>query len=80
VACAAIDGVEGKVIVFDGVAHTLRVPNIDVRLVGKPESFVKRRMGAALAFYADVARMNAKKAVGMVKPRLLDSSHLVRLS
>ena len=63
-------GVEAKGIVFDGVADALRVPNSDIRLFGKPESFVKRRMGVALAFAADVevARVNAKKAAGLVKP------------
>ena len=56
---------------FDGVADALRVPNSDIRLFGKPESFVKRRMGVALAFDADVevAPVNAKKAAGLVKPR-----------
>ncbi len=64
-------GVEAKGIVFDGVADALRVPNTDIRLFGKPESFARRRMGVALAFDADVqvARVNAKKAAGMVKPR-----------
>ncbi|MES2282973.1 MAG: formate-dependent phosphoribosylglycinamide formyltransferase [Pseudomonadota bacterium] len=63
-------GVEAKGIVFDGVAEALRVPNSDIRLFGKPESFVKRRMGVALAFDADVevARTNAKKAAALVKP------------
>ncbi|MBC7598516.1 MAG: phosphoribosylglycinamide formyltransferase 2, partial [Polaromonas sp.] len=58
-------------IVFDGVADALRVPNTDIRLFGKPESFVKRRMGVALAFDADVqtARANAKLAASKVKPR-----------
>ena len=65
-------GVDAKAIVFDGVADALRVPNTDIRLFGKPESFVKRRMGVALAFDADVevARMNAKKAAALVKPRI----------
>ena len=65
-------GIEAKGIVFDGVADAMRVPNTDIRLFGKPESFVKRRMGVALAFDADVdvARVNAKKAAGMVKPRV----------
>ena len=64
-------GVDAKGIVFDGVADALRVPNTDIRLFGKPESFVKRRMGVALAFDADVevARVNAKKAAGLVRPR-----------
>ena len=66
-------GVDAKGIVFDGVADALRVPNTDIRLFGKPESFVKRRMGVALAFDADieVARVNAKKAAGLVKPRAI---------
>ena len=64
-------GVEAKGIVFEGVAEALRVPNSDIRLFGKPESFVKRRMGVALAFDADVevARVNAKKAAALVRPR-----------
>jgi phosphoribosylglycinamide formyltransferase 2 len=65
-------GVEAKGIVFDGVADALRVPNTDIRLFGKPESFVKRRMGVALAFDTDVqvARTNAKLAASKVKPRV----------
>ncbi len=49
----------------------MRVPNSDLRLFGKPESFVKRRMGVALAFDADVqvARQNAKLAASRVRPR-----------
>ncbi len=64
-------GVEAAGIVFDGVAEALQVPNTDLRLFGKPESFVKRRMGVALAFDADVqvARTNAKLAAAKLKPR-----------
>ena len=65
-------GVEAQGIVFDGVAEALRVPQTDIRLFGKPESFVKRRMGVALAFDADVevARERAKLAASKVKPRV----------
>jgi phosphoribosylglycinamide formyltransferase 2 len=65
-------GVDGKALVYDGVAEALSVPNTDLRLFGKPESFVKRRMGVALAFDADVqvARSNAKLAASRVRPRL----------
>ena len=65
-------GVDAQGIVFDGVAEAMQVPNSDIRLFGKPESFVKRRMGVALAFDADVqtARDNAKLAASRVKPRL----------
>ncbi|MDA8444402.1 formate-dependent phosphoribosylglycinamide formyltransferase [Paracidovorax valerianellae] len=63
-------GVEAQGIAFDGVDEALRVPNTDLRLFGKPESFVKRRMGVALAFDADVevARERAKLAASKVKP------------
>ena len=64
-------GVDAKGIVFDGVAQALAVPHTDIRLFGKPESFVKRRMGVALAFDADVevARSRAQQAAALVKPR-----------
>jgi phosphoribosylglycinamide formyltransferase 2 len=64
-------GVDAHGIVFDGVAEALAVPHTDIRLFGKPESFVKRRMGVALAFDADVdvARSRAKQAAALVKPR-----------
>jgi phosphoribosylglycinamide formyltransferase 2 len=64
-------GVEAQGIVFDGVDEALRVPNTELRLFGKPESFAKRRMGVALAFDADVetARRHAKAAAAKVRPR-----------
>lgn len=65
-------GVDAQGVVFDGVDEALRVPNTDLRLFGKPESFTKRRMGVALAFDADVevARTRAKLAASKVKPRV----------
>ncbi|WOB08973.1 formate-dependent phosphoribosylglycinamide formyltransferase [Piscinibacter gummiphilus] len=64
-------GVDAAGIAFDGVDEALRLPNTELRLFGKPESFVKRRMGVALAFDADVevARRNAKAAAAKVRPR-----------
>ncbi len=64
-------GVEAQGIVFDGVDDAMRVPNSEIRLFGKPESFVKRRMGVALVHDADVevARTQAKLAANKVKPR-----------
>ena len=64
-------GVDAAGIMFDGVAEALNVPNTDIRLFGKPESFAKRRMGVALAFDADVevARSRAKLAASKVRPR-----------
>jgi len=67
-------GVDAKAVVFDGVDEALRVPQTELRLFGKPESFVKRRMGVALAHDTDVevARMRAKEAAGKVKVRAAD--------
>ncbi|MFZ3120144.1 MAG: formate-dependent phosphoribosylglycinamide formyltransferase [Variovorax sp.] len=64
-------GVDATGIVFDGVADALQVHGVDIRLFGKPESFVKRRMGVALAHAPDIdtARANAKEAASRVKPR-----------
>jgi len=64
-------GVEAQGIVFDGVDEAMRVPNSEIRLFGKPESFVKRRMGVALVHDADVevARTQAKLAASKVRPR-----------
>ncbi|AZG14559.1 formate-dependent phosphoribosylglycinamide formyltransferase [Cupriavidus pauculus] len=64
-------GVDAEGIVFDGVDEALRVPQTELRLFGKPESFTKRRMGVALAYDADVetARRRAKEAAAKVKPR-----------
>ncbi|MDI3384585.1 formate-dependent phosphoribosylglycinamide formyltransferase [Xenophilus aerolatus] len=67
-------GADAVGIVFDGVDEALAVPGTDLRLFGKPESFVKRRMGVALAHADDVetARRNAKEAASRVKPRRVD--------
>jgi phosphoribosylglycinamide formyltransferase 2 len=64
-------GVDATGIVFDGVAEALQVPGTELRLFGKPESFVKRRMGVALARHDDVelARAHAKLAASKVRPR-----------
>ena len=63
-------GLEERGIAFEGVAHALQVPESDLRLFGKPESFVKRRMGVAVANAdtTDEARQRAKLAASRVKP------------
>ena len=65
-------GIDATGVVFDGVDDALRVPGTDIRLFGKPESFVKRRMGVVLAAHADIAqaRVNAKLAASKVRPRI----------
>jgi len=63
-------GMDAKGIAFDGVAEALAVPDSELRLFGKPESFKKRRMGVALARGTDTgeARARAKEAAARVKP------------
>ena len=63
-------GMEARGIAFAGLADALAVPESDLRLFGKPESFVKRRMGVALSTGADTdeARSRAKLAASRVHP------------
>ena len=63
-------GVESKSLKYDGLQAALAVPCSDIRLFGKPQSFVKRRMGVALATGKDTdeARNRAKLAASLVKP------------
>ena len=63
-------GVESKDLSFEGIEQALAVPDADIRLFGKPESFERRRMGVALATGKDVeeARARAKQASGLVRP------------
>jgi phosphoribosylglycinamide formyltransferase 2 len=63
-------GMDAHAIAFDGVAQALAIPQTELRLFGKPESFTKRRMGVALARAAttDEARQRAKLAASLVKP------------
>ncbi|MEK7716704.1 MAG: formate-dependent phosphoribosylglycinamide formyltransferase [Pseudomonadota bacterium] len=63
-------GMDAKGIAFEGVDEALRVPQSDLRLFGKPEAFMRRRMGVALANGADTneARARAKLAASKVRP------------
>jgi phosphoribosylglycinamide formyltransferase 2 len=63
-------GMDATGIAFDGVADALRIPGVDLRLFGKPQAFVRRRMGVALATAAstDEARLRAQAAAAAVKP------------
>ena len=57
-------------IAFKNVAEAMRVPESDIRLFGKPESFTRRRMGVALSTGSDTdqARERAKLAASKVIP------------
>ncbi len=63
-------GIASNSLKYDGLEAALAVPSSDVRLFGKPESFVKRRMGVALATGKDTdeARDRAKLSASLVKP------------
>lgn len=56
-------GLDGKGVVFQGVAKALGEPGTDIRLFGKPEAFVKRRMGVGLATddTVELARAKARR-------------------
>jgi len=63
-------GLEEQGVAYEGVAEALQVPNADLRLFGKPESFKKRRMGVALASGGSIeqARQRAALAASRVTP------------
>jgi len=63
-------GMDAKGPAYDGLAEALRVPQTELRLFGKPEAFVRRRMGVALATAdtIDEARARAQRAAALVKP------------
>lgn len=67
-------GVDAKGIGFEGVDEALRVPRTDLRLFGKPEAFLRRRMGVALAYGPDIAdaRVRAKLCASKVRPVALE--------
>jgi phosphoribosylglycinamide formyltransferase 2 len=68
-------GMDAQAMTFEGVDEALKIPGTDLRLFGKPESFVKRRMGVALARgeNTEEARSRAKQAAGAVKPLVYPS-------
>lgn len=63
-----LGGINAKGVVYEGLAQALAVPDSEVRLFGKPEAFVSRRMGVALASAesVDEARHKAVKAASLV--------------
>lgn len=70
-ASAVIYGtMDEKGIAFENVDKAMAVPATDIRLFGKPESFVRRRMGVALAYGNDTddCRERAKQAAALVTP------------
>ncbi len=62
-------GVESSNLMYTGIDKALAIPEADLRLFGKPESFKRRRMGVTLATgtTTDEARTRAKLAASLVK-------------
>ena len=63
-------GLDATGVAFDGVAQALQIPGSELRLFGKPQSFVRRRMGVALARADNIhaARELAQQVAARVKP------------
>jgi len=64
-------GANSKSLSYHGLEKAMAVPNSDVRLFGKPESFTRRRMGVALATAEDTgaARVLAQQVANSVEPK-----------
>lgn len=62
-------GMDAVGVAYEGVADALSVPTADLRLFGKPESYVSRRMGVATACGETVeqARERAREAASRVR-------------
>ena len=67
-----LGGIDAKAVVYEGLDQALALPNTEVRLFGKPESFIKRRMGVALAADDDImqARKRAAEAAALITVRI----------
>lgn len=65
-------GADAKTLGYYGLEAAMSVPNSEIRLFGKPESFVRRRMGVALASAenTEMARERAKQAAALVTPKV----------
>ncbi|MGD0960131.1 MAG: formate-dependent phosphoribosylglycinamide formyltransferase [Methylomonas sp.] len=66
-----LGGEDGKQIEYLGLSQALAVPDTEIRLFAKPEMYVSRRMGVAMATADTVAeaRANAVKAAALITVR-----------
>lgn len=66
-------GADSRELAYHGVEAAMTVPNSEVRLFGKPESFSRRRMGVTLATAEtiEVARERARQAASMITPKVV---------
>ncbi|MEZ0210640.1 MAG: formate-dependent phosphoribosylglycinamide formyltransferase, partial [Methylophilus sp.] len=65
-------GADTTALEYHGLETAMSVANSEIRLFGKPESFVRRRMGVALATAenTELARDRAKQAAAFVIPKV----------
>ncbi|MGQ2965922.1 formate-dependent phosphoribosylglycinamide formyltransferase [Methylophilus sp.] len=65
-------GADAASLEYHGLEAALAVPDSEIRLFGKPESFTRRRMGVALATAdsTELARERAKQAAALVTPKI----------
>ena len=63
-----LGGIDACGVSYHGLENALAVPDSEIRLFGKPEAFVNRRMGVALATASsiDEARIKATIAANMI--------------
>ncbi|MCQ8105176.1 formate-dependent phosphoribosylglycinamide formyltransferase [Methylomonas sp. SURF-2] len=64
-----LGGIDAKAVAYQGLNRALAVPDSEIRLFGKPEAFVARRMGVALATAdsVDEARAKAVSAANSIR-------------
>jgi len=64
-----LGGIDSQSVVYEGLDKALSIPETEVRLFGKPEAFISRRMGVAisLANHSDDAKINAIKTAKLIK-------------
>ncbi len=58
-----LGGIDAEAVVYQGLDRALAVPDTEIRLFAKPEAFVKRRMGVALAADDDIQQARKKATV-----------------
>lgn len=63
-----LGGIDAKAVTYHGLERALAVENTEIRLFGKPEAFVARRMGVALATADSIkeARARAVEAASLI--------------
>jgi phosphoribosylglycinamide formyltransferase 2 len=64
-----LGGIDAKAVSYSGLEQALAIEQTEIRLFAKPEAFISRRMGVALAVADNViqARENAKKAASLIE-------------